>query len=159
MHTIDGDAISRDTRGAPVQVILLDIHPVFGDAAQRDVLVGDAPNRARRARVGLDPGTVLRVDDLAVAKCHSVNRVVTLPTHGTDGQSMPTIAIRVVDDDVGSGGHGDAVVLVMDPDVLQPDEVAGRDVKAITVVGSSEASRPGIWGVTGGIVERQVTDG
>lgn len=53
----------RRPRRAAVLVVLLDDDAVLGDARQRDVLVGDVLDGARRVVDGLDAHAVLRVFD------------------------------------------------------------------------------------------------
>lgn len=153
------DAVGWVSSGTTVQVILLNIDTVVCDARQGDVLVDNVGNTAGGVGIGLDTATVLTVDDLGVLEGHGVDDVVTLTTNGSDAQTVATRAVEVVDDDVGSAGNGNAVILVVDVGVLQGDVCALGNVESVGVVTSSIAITGRVGVVAGSVVQHETGDG
>lgn len=147
------DSVGGRASRATVKVVLLDINAIGVDIGEGDVLVCDVADLASGVGVGLDTATVGALDDLGVGKDNTVNGVVALAADGADAEAVTSVAVEVVDSDLGSTGDGDAVVLVVDLDVLEQDVIAGRDVEAVTVVGGGLAAALGVGRVTGRVVE------
>ena len=163
-HIDERDAGNVDTVGGvasstAVQVILLDINTVVSDARQGDVLVDNVGDTASGVGVGLDTATVLTVNNLGVLEGHGVDDVVALTTDGSDAQTVTTRAVEVVNDDVGSAGNGNAVILVVDVGILQSNVCTLGNVESVSVVASgiAVASRVGV--VTGSVVQHETGDG
>ena len=85
-------------------VRLLDHDAVLCDAAQRDILVGDALDRSRLAALGFDPHAVFGVDDLGVGEGYFVDLVVAASADGADREAVAAGAEATAEDDVLSRG-------------------------------------------------------
>lgn len=155
----DHDTVGGLTSWAAVEVILLDIQTVVGNAGEGDVLVGDVGDGTVGARVGLDAHAVLRVGDDGVLEGDGIDGVVGLATDGPDGQTVAAGAVQVRDGDLGARGDGHTVVLVVDGDVAQRYVVRGANIETITVVGGGGAIREGVGGIADGVVQDQVRYG
>ena len=114
----DADTRRRVTRGAAVEVVLLDIDAVDGDVLHPNVLEQDVVDVPRGVLVCLDARAVLGVQDDRVAEDHVGYVVVRFAAHRTDRQAVAAVAVHVVDEDVVAAGDGDAVVLVDDNTVV-----------------------------------------
>lgn len=73
---------------------------------------------------------------MGVLESDCVDGVVALSSNRANAQTVATRAIDVVNHNLGATGDRNAVILVVDNDVLQGDVVTTRDVEAIGVVGS-----------------------
>lgn len=69
-------------------------------------------NVASRARIGLDPCTILTVQHFAVLEQDIRNIVVALATNGPDRETVAAITIHVFNCDIVTTGNGDTVVLI-----------------------------------------------
>ena len=69
-------AIRWCPRRSAIEVILLNIDTVDRYSAKRYILVRNVVYRACRSRVRFDPGSVLRIEDLAVLKYHTIDNIV-----------------------------------------------------------------------------------
>lgn len=94
------NAIGRLAGRTAVEVILLDIDTVVGDAGDGDVLVTNVGHLTGGSGVRFDSASIRAVDDLRVGEGHPVNGVVALATDGADAQPVAAVAVNVVHDDV-----------------------------------------------------------
>lgn len=154
----DDDAVGGLAGGATVEVVLLDIEAVVGNATHGDVLVGDVGDQARGVGVALDAGAVARVHEPAVAEDDAVDRVVRLAADRADGQAVASLAVHVVHDNVGAAGDSYAVVLVDDVGVLDGDAVTARHAESVAVVGGGFTVRQVIGLETFAVVHVQAVD-
>jgi hypothetical protein len=155
----DQDAVGGLAGGAAVQVVLLDVEAIVGDAAHGDVLVGDVVDLARRVGVALDAAAVARVDEHAVAKGYTVDEVVGLAADGADGEAVPAVAVHVVDEHVGAARDGHAVILVDDLGVLDGDAVTAADAEAVAVVRGGISVGQVVGRKAGAVVQKQPVNG
>lgn len=81
-------------------VVLLDEDTVLLDVGEGDVRVGDLVDLAGLVLEGLDADTVGGVGDLGVEELDVVNDVVVAATDGADGETMATVAVTILEDDV-----------------------------------------------------------
>lgn len=65
---------------------------------------------------------------------------------------MTTGAIQIANNNVATTGDGDAVILVVDLDVLQGHSVAAGDIEAIRVVGSWVTTTKAVGLVTSRVI-------
>lgn len=90
---------------------------------------------------------------MGVLEGDSVDGVVALATNRADAQTMTTGAVDVVNHDLSSTCDSNAIILVLDDDVLQSHVVTGRDVEAIGVVCSCIVTASGVGLVTVRVVQ------
>lgn len=115
--------------------------------------------RSGSARVSLDTATVLAVDNLRILESDSSNGVVALSANRTNGKTMATGAIEIADDNVATTGDSNAVVLVVDLDVLQCHSVTAGYIKAVSVVSSRVTTTEAVGLVTSRVIESESGDG
>ena len=115
--------------------------------------------RSGSARVSFDTATVLAVDNLRILESDSSNGIVALSANGTNGKTMATGAIEIADDNVATTGDSNAVVLVVDLDVLQCHSVTSGYIKAVGVVSSWVTTTEAVGLVAGGVIESESGDG
>lgn len=72
---------------------------------------------------------------------------------------MATRAVNVVNNDLGSTGDSNTVVLVVDLDFLESDVVTGGDVEAVAVVSSRVITTGAVGLITGSVVQHNTGDG
>lgn len=137
----DGDvgnvhASGRIASGAAIEVVLLDINTIYRDILNADVLKQDVVDRAGGVLVGLNAGTVFRIQYDRIAENHVGYVIVGLSTDRTDGQAVTAVAVHVVDNNVVTTSDCYTVILV-DNDTVANLGIIGRgEIKAITVVRS-----------------------
>jgi hypothetical protein len=115
--------------------------------------------RSGSARVSLDTATVLAVDNLRILESDSSNGVIALSANGTNGKTMATGAIEITHDNVATTGDSNAVVLVVDLDVLQCHSVTAGDVESVGVVSSWVTTTEAVGLVTSRVIESESGDG
>lgn len=103
--------------------------------------------------IALDAATVLAVDNLRVLESDSINGVIALSTDGANTEPVATRAVHIVNNNLGSTGNCNTVILVVNLDILQGNIVAGRDIKSIAVVGCGLAAAGRIRLVSCGVVQ------
>jgi hypothetical protein len=157
--TGDSHTVGRVTSSATVQVVLLDIDTIVRDARHGDVLVDNVGNAASGIGVALNTAAVLAVNNLGVLEGHGVNDVVALSTDGADAETVTAGAVEVVDDDVGTTGDSDTVILVVDDSVLNSNVCALGDIETVAVVGGWVAVGGGVGSISGGVVQKEAGDG
>lgn len=72
---------------------------------------------------------------------------------------MTAGAVEVVNDDVGTAGDGNTVILVVDDGVLHGNVCALGDVETVAVVGGWVAVGGGVGCVSGGVVQGEARNG
>lgn len=72
---------------------------------------------------------------------------------------MASRAVDVVDNDLGSTGDSDTVVLVVDLNVLESNVVTGGDVEAVAVVRSRVITTGAVGLITGTVVQDDSRNG
>lgn len=90
---------------------------------------------------------------MGVIESDSVDGVVALATNGADAQTMTTGTVDVVNHNLSSTCDSNAIILVLDNNVLQSHVVTGRDVEAIGVVSSCIVTASGVGLVTVRVVQ------
>lgn len=133
-NVLDQDTCCRVTCWATVQVVLLDVDSIDRDVLNTNVFKQDVVDVAGGVLVGLDAGTVLGVQDNRVAEDDVCDVVVRLAADRTNRETMTTVAVHVVHNDIVAAGDSDAVILVDDYAVANFGVVGGGKVKAVTVV-------------------------
>lgn len=81
-------------------VVLLDEDAVLGDLGEGDVGVGDLVDLAALVLEGLDADSVGGVDYLGVEELDVVDDVIIAATDAADGETVTTVAVTVLEDDV-----------------------------------------------------------
>lgn len=155
----DVNPVGRHSRGAAVEVILLDVQTVVADVEHGDVAIDNVGHRPGRVGVGLDAHAVLRVEHHAVLEQDAVDRVVGFAADGPDRQAMAARAVHVGHGDLGAGRHGYTVVLVVHGNVAQRDVVGGTNIKPVRVVRCGQAIADGVGGVTCTVIQEEVGEG
>lgn len=151
--------VGRVTGSTTVQVVLLDIDTIVGDTRHSDVLVDNIGNTASSIGVALNTTAILAVNNLGVLESHGVDDVVALSTNGTDAETVTAGAVKVVNDDVGTAGDGDTVILVVDNRVLDSHVCTLGDIETVAVVGGWVAVGGGVGCVSGGVVQGEAGNG
>jgi hypothetical protein len=72
---------------------------------------------------------------------------------------VTTRAVDVVNGNLGSTSDSNAVILVINGDVLQSDIVTSRDVETVTVVSSGVVTASAIGLIASGVVQSQTRNG
>jgi hypothetical protein len=155
----DCNTVCGATSWSTVEVILLDIDTVVTDVRELDVAVCDVLDSTGGIRIGLDAASVLGIGDGAVGEGDAGNSVVGFAANGTDGKTVASRASHACDENVGTGGDGDTVVLVLDDNVFEGDGVGRRDIEAIRVVGGWVRARFGVRSIASRVVESEARDG
>lgn len=85
-----------------------------------------------------------------------IDSVVALAANGADAEAVTSVAVHVVDGDVGATGDSNTVILVVNLDVVERDIVAGGNVETVTVVGCSLGATLVVGHIAGGVVKDQI---
>ena len=123
-------------RGA-VLVVLLNDNTVLGNVGKGDGGVGDVLDGTGGTVDSLDANTVVTVGDDVVVDVDVLDSVVRTTTDGADGDTVTTGAVGVGEGNVGARVDGEAVILVLDGDVVNVDAGGRANVEGIGVVATS----------------------
>jgi len=96
----DGKTAGGATVEVTAVVVLLDEDTVLLDLGEGDVGVGDLVDLAGLVLEGLDAETVGGVGDLGVEELDVVNDVIVAATDRADRETVTTVAVTVLEDDV-----------------------------------------------------------
>ena len=96
----DGETAGGVAVEVTAVVVLLDENTVLLDVGEGDVGVGNLVDLAGLVLESLDADTVGGVGDLGVEELDVVNDVVVTATDGADGETVATVAVTVLEDDV-----------------------------------------------------------
>jgi hypothetical protein len=92
---LDHDTIGRIARWTSVQIVLLNIDPIYRNIFHKYVLKQNTRYEAGRVRVGLYPYAVLCIENDRVLKNNVRDVIIRLSANGSNGEAMTSVTVHV----------------------------------------------------------------